>query len=318
MSLKLRQGKKRRILLKIDFIADENNIRIDAYLAKKCDSISRAYIAKLIQEGKVLYNNRVCKPSEKITLDSLIAMDIPEPEDSKAIPQDIDLDVVYEDEWIAVINKPQGMVVHPAAGHRNGTLVNALLYRFKGGLSDINGVVRPGIVHRIDKDTSGLLLIVKQNSIHQEIAQLIQHHEIRRTYRAIVIGIIEEESGTIDAAIARSSENRLKNAVDKDGKQAISHFKVLKRFRNMTYVEIELETGRTHQIRVHFSFIHHPVLGDALYGGIRKGYMTKGQILHAFRLDFVHPVTKKPISIEAPMPAYFQTVLKQLEEEKLK
>lgn len=304
--------------MKIDFIVEENNIRIDAYLAKKCESISRAYIAKLIQDGKVLYNHKVCKPSEKIVMDSLIEMDIPEPEESKAIPQDIDLDVVYEDEWLAVINKPQGMVVHPAAGHRNGTLVNALLYRFKGGLSDINGVVRPGIVHRIDKDTSGLLLIVKQNSIHQEIAQLIQNHEIKRTYRAIVIGIIEEESGTIDAAISRSSENRLKNAVDKDGKHAVSHFKVLGRFKNMTYVEIELETGRTHQIRVHFSYIRHPVLGDALYGGIRKGFVTKGQLLHAYRLDFIHPVTKKAISVEAPIPDYFQTILKQLEHDALK
>ena len=304
--------------MKTDFIADEDNIRIDAYLAKKCDSISRAYISKLIQEGKVLYNRKVCKPSEKIVRDALIEIDIPEPEESKAIPQDIDLDVVFEDEWIAVINKPQGMVVHPAAGHKNGTLVNALLYRFKGRLSDINGVVRPGIVHRIDKDTSGLLLVVKQNSIHHEIAQLIHNHDIRRTYRAIVIGTIEEDAGTIDAAISRSSENRLKNAVDREGKHAVSHFKVLKRYKNMTYVEIELETGRTHQIRVHFSYIRHPVLGDALYGGIRKGYATKGQLLHACRLDFVHPVTKMDISVEAPLPEYFQCILKQLDEEQLK
>ncbi len=304
--------------MKTDFIADEDNIRIDAYLAKKCDSISRAYISKLIQEGKVLYNHKICKPSEKIVRDALIEIDIPEPEESKAVPQDIDLDVVFEDEWIAVINKPQGMVVHPAAGHKNGTLVNALLYRFKGSLSDINGVVRPGIVHRIDKETSGLLLVVKQNSIHQEIAQLIQNHDIRRTYRAIVIGTIEEDAGTIDAAISRSSENRLKNAVDREGKHAVSHFKVLKRYKNMTYVEIELETGRTHQIRVHFSYIRHPVLGDALYGGIRKGYATNGQLLHACRLDFVHPVTKMDISVEAPMPEYFIQILKQLDEEQLK
>lgn len=302
--------------MKIDFMTDENNIRIDSYLARKCDNLSRAYISSLIQEGKVLYNGKPCKPSEKIIPGSLIEMDIPEPEESKAIPQDIDLDVVFEDEWLAIINKPQGMVVHPAAGHKNGTLVNALLYRFKGGLSDINGVIRPGIVHRIDKDTSGLLLIVKQNSIHQEIAELIQKHEIKRTYRAIVVGILEEECGTIDAAIGRSSENRLKNAVDKEGKRAVTHFKVLKRFKNMTYVEIDLETGRTHQIRVHFSYIHHPVLGDALYGGIRKGYLLKGQMLHAFRLEFIHPVTKKTISIEAPIPDYFQNTLDQLEQEK--
>ncbi len=192
--------------MKADFITDEKNIRIDAFLAKKCDTLSRAYIVKLIQEGKVLYNKKICKPSEKIVLNSLIEMDIPEPEDSKAIPQDIELDVIFEDEWIAVINKPQGMVVHPAAGHRNGTLVNALLYRFKGELSDLNGVIRPGIVHRIDKDTSGLLLIVKQNSVHQDIALLIQKHQVRRTYRAIVSGIIEEDSGTIRRVIWRYSQ----------------------------------------------------------------------------------------------------------------
>ena len=302
--------------MKIEIVTDENNIRIDAYLAKKCDTISRAYISKLIQEGNVLYNKKKCKPSEKIVLDSLIEMNVPEPEESKAIPQDIDLDVVYEDEWIAVINKPQGMVVHPAAGHKNGTLVNALLYRFKGDLSDINGVIRPGIVHRIDKDTSGLILVVKQNAVHQDIARLIQKHEIKRTYRAIVIGIIEEDCGTIDAAIARSSENRLKNAVNKDGKNAVSHFKVMERYKNMSYVEIELETGRTHQIRVHFSYIHHPVLGDELYGGIRKGYKLNGQMLHAFRLDFIHPVTGKAVTVEAPMPDYFLKTLDQLEKER--
>lgn len=302
--------------MKIELITDEDNIRIDAFLAKKCEMISRAYIVKLIAEGKVLYNHKICKPSEKIILDALIEMDIPDPEESKAIPEDIELDVVYEDEWLAVINKPQGMVVHPAAGHKSGTLVNALLHRFKGGLSDINGVIRPGIVHRIDKDTSGLLLIVKQNTIHQEIADLIQKHDVKRTYRAIVAGIIDEECGTIDAPISRSSENRLKNAVVKDGKHAVTHFKVLKRFKNMTYVEIELETGRTHQIRVHFSYIHHPVLGDPLYGGIRKGYLLKGQMLHAFKLEFIHPKTNKTVSIEAPIPKYFQDTLNQLDTEK--
>lgn len=306
---------KRRNQLITKIISDENNIRIDAFLAKKVENISRAYISKLIQEEKVLLNGKPCKPSEKVQINSIIEMDIPPPEDSKAIPQDILLDVVYEDEWLAIINKPQGMVVHPASGHRNGTLVNALLYRFKGELSDINGVIRPGIVHRIDKDTSGLLLVVKQNGIHQQIAELIANHEIKRTYRAVVTGVIEEECGTIDAAIGRSMENRLKNAVKKEGKKAVSHFEVLKRYKNMTYVEVELETGRTHQIRVHFSYIHHSVLGDPLYGGIRKGYKLEGQALHAFRLEFIHPVTKENIRVEAPLPEKFSELLKQLDSE---
>ncbi len=306
----------RRNQLKIEIISDENNIRIDAYLAKKLENISRAYISKLIQEGKVLFNNETCKPSEKVCINSVLEVDVPEPEDSKAIPEQIDLDIVYEDEWLAVINKPQGMVVHPAAGHKNGTLVNALMYRFKGQLSDINGVIRPGIVHRIDKDTSGLLIVVKQNSIHQQIAQMISKHEIKRTYRTIVTGIIEEECGTIDAAIGRSSENRLKNAVKKEGKHAVSHFEVVKRFKNMTYIEVALETGRTHQIRVHLAYIKHPVLGDPLYGGIRKGYLLTGQMLHAYRLEFIHPITMENVLVEAPLPEYFNKILQQLESEK--
>lgn len=301
--------------MKIEITADKSNIRIDAYLAEQVENFSRAYFVKLIQDKKVLYNHKPCKPSEKVTEGSFIEIDMPEPEDSKALPENIDIDVVYEDEWLAIINKPQGMVVHPAAGHKNGTLVNALIYRFKGQLSDINGVIRPGIVHRIDKDTSGLILVVKQNTIHQEIAELIQKHQIKRTYRAIVNGIIEEDEGTIDASIGRSPQNRMKNAVTKDGKTAVSHFKVLKRFHNMTYAEISLETGRTHQIRVHFSYIHHPVLGDPLYGGIRKSYPLNGQALHAFRLEFIHPVTKKELCVEAPIPEYFMKLLSQLEQE---
>lgn len=301
--------------MKIEFLVDENDIRIDAYLTKKYGSLSRAYISKLISEGKVLYNQKTCKPSEKVVLNARIEMDVPEPKETLAAPQAIELDIVYEDEWIAVINKPQGMVVHPAPGHPDGTLVNALLHRFAGSLSDLNGVIRPGIVHRIDKDTSGLLLIVKQNIVHQDMARLIQKHEVRRTYRAIVNGIIEEDYGTIDASIGRSSENRFRNTVKKEGKPAVSHFKVLKRYRNMTYVEVELETGRTHQIRVHFSFIKHPVLGDELYGGLRKGFATAGQTLHAYRLAFTHPVTGKGVVVEAPLPEYFVKLLHQLENE---
>ncbi|MHB1485288.1 MAG: RluA family pseudouridine synthase [Saccharofermentanales bacterium] len=302
--------------MKTEIIANEDNIRIDSYLAKIYDNFSRAYFAKLIHEDKVLYNNKLCKQSEKVSLGAVISIDFPEIEESRTIPENIDIDIIYEDEWLAIINKPQGMVVHPAAGHKSGTLVNALLHRFKGELSDINGVIRPGIVHRIDKDTSGLLLVVKQNTIHKEIAELIRKHEIKRTYLAIVNGIIEENTGTIDASIGRSSVNRLKNSVVKDGKQAISHFRVIDRFYNMSYVEIDLETGRTHQIRVHFAYIHHPVLGDPLYGGQRKGYETNGQLLHAYKLEFIHPVTKETVIFKAPVPDYFEKILKQLDIEK--
>lgn len=304
------------LIVIIELNADENDIRIDSFLAKKYENFSRAYFAKLLQDEKILYNGRLCKPSMKISSGSLIRIDFPEIEESRTKPEDIDIEIVYEDEWLAVINKPQGMVVHPAAGHKGGTLVNALLHRYKGELSDINGVIRPGIVHRIDKDTSGLILVVKQNTIHKEIAELIRKHEIKRTYLAIVNGIIDEKTGTIDASIGRSIENRLKNSVMKDGKQAISHFKVLERFQNMTYVEIDLETGRTHQIRVHFSYIRHPVLGDSLYGGQRKAYPTNGQLLHAYKLEFTHPVTNRIVVVKAPAPEHFEKILMQLRKEK--
>jgi 23S rRNA pseudouridine1911/1915/1917 synthase len=300
--------------LKQTIVSDVNDIRIDSYLAKVFDNLSRAYIAKLIADKLILCNGNVCKPSHKIAVGDEIETDIPDSQEISAIPQDIPIEIVYEDEYLAVVNKPQGMVVHPAAGHRDNTLVNALMFHYKGELSDMNGVIRPGIVHRIDKDTSGLLLIVKKNEVHSDIAAAIQKHEIKRTYRTLVNGIISESEGTIDLPVGRSPNNRLKNAVVKSGKNAISHFTVLERFygSNITYVEVTLETGRTHQIRVHLSHIKHPVLGDTLYGGARKDFKLDGQTLHAYKLEFLHPVNKNVIMVEAPIPEYFEKLLKSM------
>lgn len=289
----------------------ETDIRIDIFTADKIPNSSRAFISKLIGDEKILCNGSKCKASYKIKQNDIITADIPEPEPIKAKPQNIPINIVYEDDWIAVIDKPRGMVVHPAPGHRENTLVNALMHHFKDKLSDINGVIRPGIVHRIDKDTSGLLLVVKKNETHKKIAESIHNHEVKRTYRALVLGIIKEDKGTINLPIGRNPGNRLKNAVIKDGKPAITHFEVLERFyhSNITYVEVNLETGRTHQIRVHFSHINHPVLGDPLYGGIKKGIRTDGQTLHAFKLEFLHPVLNNDIIATSPLPEYFVKIL---------
>ncbi|MHB1453642.1 MAG: RluA family pseudouridine synthase [Saccharofermentanales bacterium] len=288
-------------------------MRIDSYVAQQLSQVSRAYVSQLIKEGKVTCNGRSCKSSLKIQPGDRIDVELPAPTASLVEPQDIALDIVYEDEWIAVINKPQGLVVHPAPGHRDGTLVNALLFHYKDNLSDLNGTFRPGIVHRIDKDTSGLLLVVKKNEIHGKISDAISRHEIRRTYLAIVCGILQEDNGTINLPLARNPLNRLKIAVVKDGKQAVTHFKVLQRFAQYTYVELTLETGRTHQIRVHMAHINHPVLGDTLYGGRRKNIRLVGQALHACRLEFIHPATNRDIIVEAPLPQYFQNLLEELQ-----
>lgn len=300
--------------MEYNFVSDKNNIRIDTFLSGKIDNVSRAYISRLISEGKVMCNGKNCKSSYKVQEGDEIKAVIPEPEKISAVAQDIPLEIVYEDKWLAVINKPQGMVVHPAPGHKDNTLVNALMHRFENQLSDINGIIRPGIVHRIDKDTSGLIMIVKRNDIHTKIAEKIQKHEISRTYRALVLGIINEEKGTIDLPVGRNPGNRLKNAVVKDGKNAISHFRVIERYynSNITYVEVYLETGRTHQIRVHFSHIKHPVLGDPLYGGVKKNIKTKGQMLHAYKLEFLHPVSNDGIIVESEVPEDFRKIISSL------
>jgi 23S rRNA pseudouridine1911/1915/1917 synthase len=295
-----------------DFIMDESEQRLDIWLSLKLPDLSRSYIHSLIKLNHVLADDKPVKPSVRLGKGHTITVDIPEPEMIDVKPEQIDLSIIYEDEYLLVVDKPQGMVVHPAAGHYNGTLVNALLDYCKGQLSDLNGVIRPGIVHRIDKDTSGLLLVVKNNQIHTRIADQIRRHEVTRTYRAVVHGIVPSDNGTIDAPIGRDSRFRQRMAVTADGRRSVTHFKVLQRFAKATYIEAELETGRTHQIRVHMKYTGHPLLGDPLYASGRPDYGLSGQALHAFRLKFLHPVTDKMIEVESPMPDYFNALLERL------
>lgn len=291
---------------------DAGQQRLDSYLASQLPQYSRAYLHKLIADGHVTLSGKAVKPAWKTIAGLTIEIMVPDAEPSELKAEKIPLDVAYEDEWLLVVNKPQGMVVHPAAGHRSGTLVNALLEYCSGQLSDLNGVVRPGIVHRIDKDTSGLILIVKNNQVHADIADKIRRHEIKRTYQAVVYGHVASETGTIDAPIGRDPRNRQRMAIVGDGKPSVSHFAVLERFRSATRLQVDLESGRTHQIRVHLQYIGHPVVGDPVYAPGRQDYQLKGQALHAFALDFIHPVTGKAIHVESPLPEYFTKLLEKL------
>lgn len=291
---------------------DAGQQRLDSYLASQLPQYSRAYLHKLIADGHVTLSGKAVKPAWKTIAGLTIEIMVPDSEPSELKAEKIPLDVAYEDEWLLVVNKPQGMVVHPAAGHRSGTLVNALLDYCSGQLSDLNGVVRPGIVHRIDKDTSGLILIVKNNQVHADIADKIRRHEIKRTYQAVVYGHVASETGTIDAPIGRDPRNRQRMAIVGDGKPSVSHFTVLERFRSATRLQVNLESGRTHQIRVHLQYIGHPVVGDPVYAPGRQDYQLKGQALHAFALDFIHPVTGQAIHVESPLPEYFLKLLEKL------
>lgn len=291
---------------------NENNIRLDRFLANQVPDYSRSYLQKLIEEGHVTLQGKPLKSSWKTVAGAEIVLNIPDPEPSPILPQQIPLDVVYEDEWLLVVNKPQGMVVHPAPGHRDGTLVNALLDHCAGQLSDLNGVIRPGIVHRIDKDTSGLILVVKDNKVHADIAEKIRRHEIGRTYQAVVYGQVSAEQGTIDAPIGRDPRNRQRMAVVADGKSARTHFKVREQLNGASWLEVQLESGRTHQIRVHLQYIGHPVAGDPVYAGKRPAWKLAGQALHAGALDFVHPITGQAMHITCPLPDWFQSLLQRL------
>ncbi|WP_035171803.1 RluA family pseudouridine synthase [Caldanaerobius polysaccharolyticus] len=295
-----------------DIKADADGVRLDNFLAQKIDGVSRSYIKKLIDEGRVKVNGLVTKPSYRIKKCDQIMVDIPEPQELRIDPEAIPLDILYEDDHIIAINKPQGMVVHPAPGNYSGTVVNALLYHCGNSLSGINGIIRPGIVHRLDKDTSGVMLVAKSNEAHVELAQQIKRREIKKIYNAIVLGNVKEEKGVIDAPIGRHPIDRKKMAVVEGGRNAITHFTVLERFGDYTYVEARIETGRTHQIRVHFAYIKHPVLGDAVYGPKRQPFNLKGQVLHAKLVGFVHPINKVYMEIEAPLPPYFEQLLQKL------
>ena len=290
------------------------NIRIDTFISGEIKELSRTYVQKLIKDGYVLVNGKQIKNNYKTILGDIILLNIPEAKGIDIVPEDIPLDIVYEDNDIILVNKPKGMVVHPGAGHYNGTLVNALMYHCKNNLSGINGILRPGIVHRIDKDTTGIIIACKNDMSHKAIAELLKSHSIVRRYRAIVNGVLQDDEGTIDKPIGRHPIDRKKNAVDAPkSKAAVTHYKVLERFKNHTYIECQLETGRTHQIRVHMAYINHPLLGDEIYGPKNKNpYHLQGQTLHAMVLGFNHPRTGQYMEFIADLPAYFSELLSKL------
>jgi len=293
--------------------ADE---RIDKYLSEQLDDISRSYIQKLIKSNNVKVFDEICKANYKLVSGDVIFIDIPAPVELDVMPENIPLDIVYEDNDFIIINKPKQMVVHPAAGHYNNTLVNALMYHCKDNLSGINGVLRPGIVHRIDMDTTGLLVVCKNDLSHIFISEQLKCHSVKRCYHAIVNGVLKEDEGTIVAPIGRDPNNRLKMTIVKNGgKDATTHYRVIERFKNHTYIECELKTGRTHQIRVHMSSIKHPLLGDTVYGGGRSRFEKlhakhlSGQALHALRLTLTHPRTGERMTFESKLPESFSALL---------
>lgn len=297
----------------LKFSADEKDIRIDAWLSGKIENCSRSYMQKLIDDGAVLVNSKGIKSNYKLKLNDEIVVRKPEPEKLGIAPEKIDLNILYEDEDVIVVNKPKGMVVHPATGNYSGTLVNALLDFCGESLSDINGVIRPGIVHRIDKDTSGVIVVAKNNIAHEKLSSMLKIHDIKRVYIALTEGIIREDCGRVDAPIGRHPVDRKKMAVNtKNGRNAVTHFKVLERFNEATYIECKLETGRTHQIRVHMSFTGHPIIGDEVYGRKKQKYDIGGQALHAKVLGFVHPTLNKYMEFEAETPQYFENLLSEL------
>lgn len=286
--------------------------RIDKALGCLIDSLSRSFIQKFIKDGKVTVNGTVVKASAKVAAEDEVVFELPEAVEPDIPAENIPLDILYEDEDVIVVNKPKGMVVHPAAGHYNGTLVNALMYHCGSELSGINGVMRPGIVHRIDMDTTGSLIVCKNDMAHNSIAAQLKEHSINRVYHAICYGDIKEDEGTIHKPIGRHPVDRKKMAVNPQGKDAITHYKVLKRFGKYTYIACKLETGRTHQIRVHMASIGHPLLGDEVYSARNCPFKLQGQCLHAMTLGFIHPRTQEYIEVNAPLPAYFERLLQIL------
>ena len=294
--------------------AEHSGIRIDRFLSEQLPEHSRSYIQKLIKDGQVSIEGKAVKSNYKITVSEEITLLIPDQVIPDILPEDIPLDILYEDQDLIVINKPKGMVVHPAAGHYSGTLVNALMYHCKDDLSGINGVMRPGIVHRIDRNTTGSLLVCKNDFAHNAIAEQLKVHSITRKYRAIVHGNLKNDQGTVDAPIGRHPIDRKKMAIEpRNGRDAITHYRVLERFGNYTYIECQLETGRTHQIRVHMSSIHHPIVGDDVYGPAKCPFSgLQGQTLHAQVLGFIHPRTGEYMEFSAPLPEYFENLLTKL------
>ncbi len=300
-----------RICLEVE--NDTAGERLDKYLSIMLPDQSRSYLQKLIKDGQVLVNGEGAKPGLKLDESDEVTVELPELKDPEILPENIPLDILYEDDSLLFVNKPKGMVVHPAPGHYTGTLVNAVMYHCGDELSGINGVLRPGIVHRIDKDTTGVLVICKTDQAHRSVAEQLKVHSITRVYRAIVHGVIREEEGTVDAPIGRHPADRKRMAVnERNGKRAVTHYRVLQRFEKFTYIECRLETGRTHQIRVHMASIHHPLLGDTVYGTGKSVKNVDGQVLHAMVLGLIHPVTGQYLEVEAPLPEYFRNLLERL------
>lgn len=298
-------------------INDSNlNIRLDKAISNLDSDLSRSMIQKLLEEEKILVNGKSEKASYKTKINDKITIEEVQAKEIELKAQDIPIDIIFEDNDIIVVNKPKGMVVHPANGNPDGTLVNAIMNICKDSLSGIGGEIRPGIVHRIDKDTSGLLIIAKNDKAHINLSEQIKNREITKKYVALVRGVINENQATIDMPIGRSDKDRKKMAVKKDGKKAVTHFDVIKRYNGFTYLDIKIDTGRTHQIRVHMAEIGYPIVGDMVYSNGKNPFGIEGQMLHAKSLDFIHPITGKNIHLEAPLPKYFEEVLEGLERKK--
>lgn len=291
---------------------NEENMRVDKFLTEEMSDLSRSYVQKLIKEGNVFVNGKVVRANYKLSQEEQVTLWLPPLKEMEIKPEKMELDILYEDEDVILINKPKDMVVHPCAGRYEHTLVNGLLYHCKDQLSGINGVMRPGIVHRIDKDTTGVLVACKNDRAHHFLAEQLKEHSITRKYRAIAMGTVKED-GTVDKPIGRSKKDRKKMAIDLGGKRAVTHYHVLEYLKKqMTYIECQLETGRTHQIRVHMASIHHPLLGDTIYGPSSWPYSLQGQCLHAGVLGFVHPTKQEYMEFEAPLPSYFSELLRKL------
>lgn len=300
-------------IYRFQVIEEHEGLRIDKYLSSNLDFLSRSYIQKMIQEQKVSVNGKTVKANYTLRVEDEVELTLPPSIEPEILPQNIPLDILYEDRDVIVVNKPKGMVVHPAAGHYSDTLVNALMFHCKDSLSGINGVMRPGIVHRIDKDTTGSIIACKNDFAHEAIAEQLKEHTVVRRYRAICMGVLKAEEYRIEAPIGRHPIERKKMSINqKNGKEAVTHIKVLERLNHATYVECRLETGRTHQIRVHLSSLGHPLLGDELYGDSRNKYHLQGQTLHAYLLGFCHPRDKQYIETTAELPEYFEKLLQKL------
>lgn len=291
---------------------EDEGERADKYLSSIIPDLTRSYIQKQIEEGFLLINEEKKKSNYRLKAEDIIVLSVPDSVIPDIKPENIPLDIVYEDDDVCVVNKPQGMVVHPAPGHYEGTMVNALLYHLNGRLSGINGVLRPGIVHRIDKDTSGLLIVCKSDFSHNTIASQLKDHTCNRIYHAVVHGVIEDDEGTVDAPLGRSTVDRKKMCICADGKRAVTHYRVLRRFSEYTYIECKLETGRTHQIRVHMASINHPLMGDPVYSSYKEKYHCEGQILHAKTIGFQSPSQNKYLEFDSELPTYFDEILKKL------